>query len=101
MTNSHVLAYRRDLYERYLKPKGIRQPGKTLADAWTWDDYLKAAKILTVKDPKAPDGKLWGSSMQAKAGAWIVYEWYSWLYGAGGRDIDYRPCSHSSRTLLV
>lgn len=89
MTNSHVLAYRRDLYERYLKPTGLRAPGKTIGEAWTWDEYFKAAKILTMPDPTAPDGKLWGSSMQAKAGPWIVYEWYSWLYGAGGRDIDY------------
>jgi multiple sugar transport system substrate-binding protein len=89
MTNSHVLAYRRDLYEKYLATKGIKEPGKTVSTAWTWEEYLKAARLLTMRDASAPGGKLWGSSMQAKAGAWIVYEWYSWLYGAGGRDIDY------------
>lgn len=89
MTNTHVLAYRKDLYEKFLKPKGIKLPGTTMQDAWTWDDYLNAAKILTMKDSSIPGGTQWGSSMQARAGAWIVYEWYSWLYGAGGRDIDY------------
>lgn len=90
MTNSHVLAYRKDLYEKVLRPAGMREPGRTIATAWTWDEYLKAAKLLTMDDPAAPGGKQWGSSMQARAGAWIVYEWYSWLYGAGGRDIDYK-----------
>lgn len=89
MTNSHVLAYRRDLYEKELAPKGIREPGRTVETAWTWDEYLAAAKILTTQDSASPTGKRWGSSMQAKAGAWIVYEWYSWLFGFGGRDIDY------------
>lgn len=89
MTNSHVLAYRQDLFERYLKPKGFKKPGKTPEDTWTWDEYLRAARLLTGPDPHAPGGKRWGSSMQARAGAWIVYEWYSWLYGAGGRDINY------------
>jgi multiple sugar transport system substrate-binding protein len=89
MTNSHVLAYRRDLYEKVLRPQGIRQPGSTLGDAWTWEEYLRAAKLLTTKDQSIPGGTQWGSSMQARAGAWVVYEWYSWLYGAGGRDIDY------------
>jgi len=89
MTNSQVLAYRQDLFDEYLRPEGIREPGRTLDDAWTWEEYLKAAELLTREDPSVPGGKLWGSSMQARAGAWLVYEWYAWLFGAGGRDIDY------------
>ncbi len=89
MTNSHVLAYRGDLYEQYLRPKGIREPGKTLADAWTWNEFLSIAESFSAKDSAVQGGKVWGASLQARSGAWIIYEWYSWLYGAGGRDIDY------------
>ncbi|HEV2853132.1 MAG TPA: extracellular solute-binding protein [Thermoanaerobaculia bacterium] len=89
MTNSHVLAYREDLYVKYLQPKGFRRPGTTPETAWTWDEYLRAAEVLTMPNAKLPGGTQWGSSMQAKAGAWLVYEWYSWLYGFGGKDIDY------------
>lgn len=90
MTNTHVLAYRGDLFETYLRPQGFREPGRNLKNAWTWAEYIKAAHLLTMPSPSAPGGKLWGSSMQARAGAWIVYEWYSWLYGFGGRDLDYK-----------
>jgi ABC-type glycerol-3-phosphate transport system substrate-binding protein len=89
MTNTPVLAYRKDLYEKYVKPHGIRPPGKTVKDAWTWEEYLNAAKLLT-KDFN-DDGKidLWGSTLQAKRGNSVVYEWYTYLYSFGGCDFDY------------
>jgi len=89
MTNTHVLAYREDLFKKYLEPAGFAPPGMTLETAWTWDDYLRASKLLTKDFPDAPGGHMWGSSMQARAGAWLVYEWYDWLYGFGGADFDY------------
>lgn len=89
MTNTHVLAYRKDLFRKYLEPEGFKPPGMTPETAWTWDDYLRAARILTRELPGAPDGRIWGSSMQARAGAWLVYEWYNWLHGFGGADFDY------------
>ena len=51
-------------------------PGETQASAWTWDEYARVAAAITAKG----GGKVYGTSLQAKPGAWIVYEWYSVLF---------------------
>jgi len=89
MTNTHVLAYRKDLYDKYLEPAGIREPGKDSETAWTWDEYIQAAKILTRDEDGDGQNDLWASTLQAKRGGSLVYEWYTYLYSWGGKDFDY------------
>ena len=78
MSNTHMLTYRKNIVEPVVESLGFQLPGKTAETAWTWEQYLEIAIAITNKYKKE---KIYGSSLQAKAGAWIIYEWYSELFG--------------------
>jgi multiple sugar transport system substrate-binding protein len=79
MSNTHMMAYRRSVVAPIAKQLGLNLPGTTSNSAWTWDEYLKVAKAITAA--RKNDRDPYGTSLQARAGAWIVYEWYSVLFG--------------------
>jgi ABC-type glycerol-3-phosphate transport system substrate-binding protein len=62
---------------RLLDAAGI----KTLPTAWTWDDFMKAARDTT--RPNAAGGAQWGVSLDS-----IVSFYYPWLWGNGGDDLE-------------
>jgi multiple sugar transport system substrate-binding protein len=80
MSNTHMMAYRPELIKDTVTALGIKMPGDTPDKAWTWEEYYKVAKAVREK-AKTGGVDLYGSSLQARAGAWIVYEWYSVLFG--------------------
>jgi multiple sugar transport system substrate-binding protein len=55
--------------------------------AWTWDDFLNAARELTRPGPSG--AQRWGVALEP-----LVEFFYPWLWGAGGDDID--PTRESS-----
>ena len=79
MSNTHMMAFHPSIVEPFAKKLGLELPGDSAKSAWTWEQYLEVAKAITAarKGPKDP----YGTSLQARAGAWIVYEWYSVLFG--------------------
>ena len=85
LTNTESLLYRKDLYEKYIKPLGIRAPGKTSEEAWTWGEFIRAARALT-RDLDG-DGKidLWGMTLQAKRGNSVVWEFSNLMRGFGAK----------------
>ena len=88
LTNTEVLLIRRDLYDKYVKPLGIPLPGDTPETAWTFDQFIEAAKALTGK-PDSP----WGMSLQAKRGNSVVWEISNLMhvFGASYFDNDWNP----------
>lgn len=76
ISNIQILAYRKDLYEKYLEPAGIRPPGKNSDDAWAWEEFRKAAKIIKEKT------NLSSASIRAKSPALVVYNWYPYISGS-------------------
>jgi ABC-type glycerol-3-phosphate transport system substrate-binding protein len=79
MSNTHMMAYRADVLAPFVRQLGLKLPGETPETAWTWEQYLQVAEAITAarKDDRSPYGTL----LQARAGAWIIYEWYSVLFG--------------------
>jgi multiple sugar transport system substrate-binding protein len=73
-TSVYVLFYNKDLFDA----AGVKYPD----DAWTWDDYLAAAKKLTVNSPD-PDKRRMGCVIDFW-GARI----YPWVWAAGGEILD-------------
>jgi multiple sugar transport system substrate-binding protein len=88
LTNTETFLYRRDLYEKYVAPLGIPRPGDTPETAWTFDEFITAAKALTGK-PDSP----WGMSLQAKRGNSLVWEISNLLgvFGASYFDEKWHP----------
>ena len=88
LTNTEVLLIRRDLYDKYVAPLGIPLPGDTAETAWTFDQFIQAAKALTGK-PDSP----WGMSLQAKRGNSLVWEISNLMhvFGASYFDEDWYP----------
>jgi len=80
MSNTHMMAYRPAIVEPVADSLGLKLPGDSPETAWTWDEYLKVAELIT-SHGKKDDPKLYGTSLQARAGAWLVYEWNSELFG--------------------
>jgi ABC-type glycerol-3-phosphate transport system substrate-binding protein len=83
LTNTETLLIRRDLYDKYLAPLGIPLPGDTPETAWTFDQFIEAAKVLTGK-PDSP----WGMSLQAKRGNSLVWEISNLLHVFGASYFD-------------
>lgn len=81
-TSVYVLFYNRDLFDA----AGIPYPD----ESWTWDDYLAAARKLTVDSPD-PQKKRYGCVIDFW-GARI----YPWIWAAGGEVLD----KESKRCLL-
>lgn len=81
MSNTHMMAYRSSVVKPIVESLNMNLPGETPETAWTWEDYLKVVKTISEKEMKSDDQKIYGTSLQARAGAWIVYEWYSVLFG--------------------
>lgn len=73
-TSVYVLFYNKDLFDA----AGLEYPD----DTWTWDDYLAAAKRLTVKSSD-PDKRRYGAVIDFW-GARI----YPWIWSAGGEILD-------------
>ncbi len=73
-TSVYVLFYNRDLFDA----AGLSYPDA----AWTWDDYLAAARKLTVNDPD-PNKRRFGCVIDFW-GARI----YPWIWSAGGEILD-------------
>jgi len=73
-TSVYVLFYNKDLFDR----AGIGYPD----DTWTWDDYLAAARKLTVSS---------GDPQKRRFGCVIDF-WgariYPWVWAAGGQILD-------------
>jgi len=73
-TSVYVLFYNKDLFDR----AGIGYPD----DTWTWDDYLAAARKLTVRS---------GDPQERRFGCVIDF-WgariYPWVWAAGGQILD-------------
>jgi len=79
-TSVYVLFYNKDLFDA----AGVSYPD----DAWTWDDYLAAARKLTVSGPD-PERRRFGTVIDFW-GARI----YPWIWAAGGEMLseDGRRC---------
>ncbi len=75
-TSVYVLFYNRDLFDA----AGVSYPDET----WTWDDYLDAARKLTVNSAD-PDKRRFGCVIDFW-GARI----YPWIWSAGGEILDER-----------
>ena len=80
MSNTHMMAYRPAIVAPVADSLGLKLPGDSPETAWTWEEYLKVAELITSHDKK-DDSKVYGTSLQARAGAWLVYEWNSELFG--------------------
>lgn len=80
MSNTQIMAYRPSIVKPIAESMGLKLPGDTPNQAWTWDQYLAVARKITAKYEKSTS-RIYGTSLQARAGAWIVYEWYSELFG--------------------
>jgi multiple sugar transport system substrate-binding protein len=80
MSNVHMMAYRASVVSPVAQRLGIALPGTTRDSAWTWDQYLKIASEIT-RARQGSASKPYGTSLQARAGAWLIYEWYSELFG--------------------
>jgi multiple sugar transport system substrate-binding protein len=81
MSNTHMMAYRSAIVKPVVESLNMNLPGESPETAWTWEEYLNVAKEIFEKDIKTDDQKIYGTSLQARAGAWLVYEWYSELFG--------------------
>ena len=79
-TSVYVLFYNKDLFDA----AGVSYPD----DAWTWDDYLAAARKLTVSGPD-PERRRFGAVIDFW-GARI----YPWVWAAGGEIVseDAKSC---------
>jgi multiple sugar transport system substrate-binding protein len=94
-TSVYVLFYNRDLFDG----AGLKYPD----DSWTWDDYLAAARKLTVNSSD-PQRMRYGTVIDFW-GARI----YPWVWAAGGEILDEdgkrclldRPASQEALQLLV
>lgn len=73
-TSVYVLFYNEDLFDS----AGLGYPDRT----WTWDDYLAAARKLTVDDPD-PERRRFGTVIDFW-GARI----YPWIWASGGEILD-------------
>lgn len=71
-TGAWVVFYNRRLFAQV----GHQIP----APAWTWDDFLKAARELT--RPAAQPAQ-WGTALEP-----LTDFYYPWLWGEGGDDVD-------------
>jgi len=73
-TSVYVLFYNKDLFDA----AGLSYP----TDIWTWDDYLAAARKLTVDSP-VPEKRRFGC---------VIDFWgsriYPWVWSAGGEVLD-------------
>lgn len=78
MSNTHMMTYRHNLVKPVADSLGYELPGKTRETAWTWNEYMEIATAITQKYDKK---NIYGTSLQARSGAWIIYEWYSELFG--------------------
>ena len=78
MSNTHMLTIRKSIVKPVVDSLGYELPGKTPESAWTWEEYMEIATAITQKHEKE---NVYGTSLQARAGAWIIYEWYSELFG--------------------
>lgn len=74
MSNTHMMAYRRSAVEPVAEKLGYKMPGDTRETAWTWDQYLAVAKAI-IESGKGKNPELFGTSLQARSAAWIIYEW--------------------------
>ncbi len=86
MSNTHMMAYRPSVVNPIIESLDMDLPGETPETAWTWEEYLKVAKAISEKEIKIGEQKVYGTSLQARAGAWLVYEWYSELFGFVGDE---------------
>ena len=73
---SDIIHYRKDLFEKYK----VKVPT-------TWDEYLDAAKALTVD---TPEGKVYGTDLKLVKGYPGVWHYAGWLWSAGGDVTDQR-----------
>lgn len=80
MSNTHMMAYRPDVVAPVAAELGLKLPGTSASTAWTWQNYLDVARRITAAKKDHPQ-RPFGTSLQARAGAWIVYEWNSVLFG--------------------
>lgn len=77
MSNTHMMAYRPHIVKPVAQEMGLSLPGQTPDSAWTWQQYQEVAQRITERRGE----EVYGTSLQARAGAWLVYEWYSILFG--------------------
>lgn len=80
MSNTHMMAYRPNLVKPVVEKLGLQLPGTTKESAWNWEQYLQVADAISNASKKEAQN-VYGTSLQARAGAWLVYEWYSELFG--------------------
>ncbi|MCF8336589.1 MAG: extracellular solute-binding protein [Bacteroidales bacterium] len=78
MSNTHMLTIRKNIVKPVADSLGYELPGKTMESAWTWSEYMEISKAITQKYEQE---NVYGTSLQARSGAWIIYEWYSELFG--------------------
>jgi multiple sugar transport system substrate-binding protein len=71
-----VVFYNRRAFDQ----AGLKPP----PNAWTWDDFLRAARDLTRPAPGgAGQSGQWGTALEPLADFY-----YPWLWGAGGDDVE-------------
>lgn len=80
MSNTHMMTYRAPLVEPVAASLALGLPQEIPGSAWQWQDYLRVAEAISAKEGEEWQG-VFGTSLQARSGAWIVYEWYSILFG--------------------
>ena len=66
-----VVAYNKDLFDR----AGLPYP----TDDWTWDDFLRVARLLTRDNDGDGEIDQWGTSFERGVAAWLP-----WLWSGGG-----------------
>jgi multiple sugar transport system substrate-binding protein len=76
--DTHLLYYNKDLFDK----AGVKPP----APEWTWDNFLDAAKNLTVQE----GGKTtqWGTALSILVASW---GWAPLVWDEGGDIVDGRP----------
>lgn len=84
ISNIHMLAYRKDLYKKYVEPTGIRLPGKSVKDAWSWKEFISAANVIK------ENTKMSVASIRAKSPSLVVYNWYPYLFMLASENLELR-----------
>ena len=76
--DTHLLYYNKDLFDK----AGVGYPSPD----WTWDDFLNAAKTLTVTEGDRTTQ--WGTALSILVASW---GWAPLVWSEGGDIVDNRP----------
>ena len=86
-TDTSALAFNLD----HLEQAGVTDVPTTLADAWTWDEFVAVLQQLK-------DADLGAAPFAFNYQAFGAYRWFNTLYQAGGQVLDGRAPRRSARS---